>query len=891
VFKASDVEEELVSLPSAMAPSEAKAELPRPVLGASDVEEQVASASGMAPNEKIAKLPSPVIGANTVEEAVASLPSAMEDVSLDPSAERDAEGRTERWADRRSAKPSPIKGERALSQAEGRVERRVGEVTHNACTERDHRAGRRGDRRATSLEGKPAGREPEGRTERRSAQVTPIEAEADEREAEGRAEQRAERRETTRPPFTTVRDATSASDTEEGDDWEDEHRGTIEGGGPGWVQDIDTEEGDEFGDGLRGTMEGGGPGWSHDIDTEEGDDWEDELRGTLKGGGPRGAVNIDTQGRGDDFAFSLESPLRQRPRSSVSGQKRRIIVSPSGASADEEPAPARHTPLESVDLRQNAQHVSKERDVSAASRAGKLQPESVDLSEEAPDTAAPKPKASYGNAANLNSRRPNPSAPPPSPSSAPKPKQLSKYVSNRDADTTAWEGHAPAPPPPPASSAAKPKQISQPGFSGYSDMRTWDEPNVSALGNPGRLNPEDVASGSKRGRERREAERFSGARSPPLAPSVPVSASVNLVDSPVRPVPRHKGTAALPNHTESRQGQELQGQERAASLPNHTESRKGLEGAAALPEQAEPRKGQKAAVSSHHQLTDSDAEEMHEAQEMTDANIWAMGNRPLSPGSPSFERSASASGVGGEANPISIDSGPRDESDDVPITDTAANPSTFPFAAPSTAASAPAPTASANPAPSNPAKRPRTPQLPDDSSPMYGPATRAQSPGGDDAPGLDDPADFVDLAADPPPAEPSGLPSCILYIDSLASSREEGINILKYYLEEEWNAKIRPTCSTAVEAPQFRHMPTKKVRVTQQHNHSDCGLYMLKYVEKFSLYGATLEPLLESSPGKPKWNDYAKLTFGKAEIEQMRKKMHTDIERLGKEQRGSGGGE
>lgn len=184
------------------------------------------------------------------------------------------------------------------------------------------------------------------------------------------------------------------------------------------------------------------------------------------------------------------------------------------------------------------------------------------------------------------------------------------------------------------------------------------------------------------------------------------------------------------------------------------------------------------------------------------------------------------------------------------------------------------------------AERARTEPLDDDASPTHWLAGCDPASSCEPAPSLHAPRALVDLAADVLPASPTPPSSCILYIDSLSSSREDGINILKYYLEEEWKSKVR-TAATFLEDPQFRNMPTKQVRVTQQHNHSDCGLYMLKYIEKFSLYGSMLEPPLEGQPGKPKWNDYEKLQFGKAEIEQMRKQMHKDIEQLGKEQRGT----
>ena len=72
-------------------------------------------------------------------------------------------------------------------------------------------------------------------------------------------------------------------------------------------------------------------------------------------------------------------------------------------------------------------------------------------------------------------------------------------------------------------------------------------------------------------------------------------------------------------------------------------------------------------------------------------------------------------------------------------------------------------------------------------------------------------------------------------------------------------------------------------RVLYQHNHSDCGLYMLKYIERFAQHGSELEPPLEGMHA-PTWNVYEELSFAKGDIIQMRKTMHETITQLGSKQ-------
>ncbi|XP_063080197.1 sentrin-specific protease 6 isoform X2 [Engraulis encrasicolus] len=67
---------------------------------------------------------------------------------------------------------------------------------------------------------------------------------------------------------------------------------------------------------------------------------------------------------------------------------------------------------------------------------------------------------------------------------------------------------------------------------------------------------------------------------------------------------------------------------------------------------------------------------------------------------------------------------------------------------------------------------------------------------------------------------------CILIMDSLGHDRSSVVTILKEYLEEEWRVrKGEQQCSFEIKS--FSPL------VPQQNNFSDCGLYLLQYVESF----------------------------------------------------------
>ncbi|XP_026556614.1 sentrin-specific protease 7 isoform X2 [Pseudonaja textilis] len=70
---------------------------------------------------------------------------------------------------------------------------------------------------------------------------------------------------------------------------------------------------------------------------------------------------------------------------------------------------------------------------------------------------------------------------------------------------------------------------------------------------------------------------------------------------------------------------------------------------------------------------------------------------------------------------------------------------------------------------------------------------------------------------------------CILILDSLkASSVQNTVQVLREYLEVEWEAK-RKTCREFSKSTMVDFYP----RVPKQNNNSDCGIYLLQYVETF----------------------------------------------------------
>ena len=127
---------------------------------------------------------------------------------------------------------------------------------------------------------------------------------------------------------------------------------------------------------------------------------------------------------------------------------------------------------------------------------------------------------------------------------------------------------------------------------------------------------------------------------------------------------------------------------------------------------------------------------------------------------------------------------------------------------------------------------------------------------------------------------------CILYLDSLGRSKPSALKLIKAYLEQEWLDKRGGVTSTHTEgqaAERFEALKMIRVKVPEQSNSCDCGLFMLKYIELFALHAAHLQPPLENLL-HPQWNTYDELRFDKHTIIQMRRDISCLIKRLGKEQ-------
>ena len=73
-------------------------------------------------------------------------------------------------------------------------------------------------------------------------------------------------------------------------------------------------------------------------------------------------------------------------------------------------------------------------------------------------------------------------------------------------------------------------------------------------------------------------------------------------------------------------------------------------------------------------------------------------------------------------------------------------------------------------------------------------------------------------------------------------------------------------------------------QVRAQHNHSDCGLYMLRYIELLSEYRTPSSAKWKAAPTKCQ-KEYNELKFSDVSIDEKRSAMSIEIRRLGEEQR------
>ena len=80
------------------------------------------------------------------------------------------------------------------------------------------------------------------------------------------------------------------------------------------------------------------------------------------------------------------------------------------------------------------------------------------------------------------------------------------------------------------------------------------------------------------------------------------------------------------------------------------------------------------------------------------------------------------------------------------------------------------------------------------------------------------------------------------------------------------------------------HCSPPYFQVRAQHNHSDCGLYMLKYIELLSEHRTPSSARWKAAPTK-RQKEYNELKFSDVSIDEKRREMCTEIRRLGEEQR------
>ena len=80
------------------------------------------------------------------------------------------------------------------------------------------------------------------------------------------------------------------------------------------------------------------------------------------------------------------------------------------------------------------------------------------------------------------------------------------------------------------------------------------------------------------------------------------------------------------------------------------------------------------------------------------------------------------------------------------------------------------------------------------------------------------------------------------------------------------------------------HCSPPYFQVRAQHNHSDCGLYMLKYIELLSEHRTPSSARWKAAPTK-RQKEYNELKFSDVSIDEKRREMCIEIRRLGEEQR------
>ena len=145
---------------------------------------------------------------------------------------------------------------------------------------------------------------------------------------------------------------------------------------------------------------------------------------------------------------------------------------------------------------------------------------------------------------------------------------------------------------------------------------------------------------------------------------------------------------------------------------------------------------------------------------------------------------------------------------------------------------------------------------------------------------------------------------CILYLDSLGGHKPRAMKLLQVYMHEEWWAQKRRRAAAAASSsasvgPQgdgvvmnserlFADLPAYDVKVREQHNGCDSGLYMLRYIELVSKLAPPLWSVAVGGASR-RWAAHEEgapeMKINSFHIDQKRKDMHEEIKTSGAAQK------
>ena len=138
-------------------------------------------------------------------------------------------------------------------------------------------------------------------------------------------------------------------------------------------------------------------------------------------------------------------------------------------------------------------------------------------------------------------------------------------------------------------------------------------------------------------------------------------------------------------------------------------------------------------------------------------------------------------------------------------------------------------------------------------------------------------------------------------IDSFNSNKAYAIDRFKTFLSCEHQSKTRQTERSRLESGgadgsindddgmshYFSELPEHKMLVEAQHNGIDCGLYVLKRIEKIAEHQPNLTgKMIGKKRDRCSFDssNHPEICFTSSDIDQFRKKMRTDIEELARRQ-------